>query len=268
MRDQVGELLTGYGDVDIMWFDFSYPYRDSPKGRGKGREDWESERLVEHIRRLRPSILIDDRLDLPGAGDFRSPEQFTPRTALTENGRPVVWEACQTMGGWWGYQRGGDAWRDPAELIRTLVDTVSKDGNLLLNVGPTARGELCPDTVARLEAIATWMRHHAVAIHGCGAAPAGLTAPPDCRLTWNAATRKLYVHLFAWPYQHLHLDGLRDKVVRARLLLDGSELPLTGLKDWQMHMAQGAGFGPDLLSITLPIAQPDCPVPVIELDLR
>ncbi len=268
MRDQVGELLTNYGDIDVMWFDFSYPYRDSPKGRGKGREDWESEALVEHIRRHRPGIIIDDRVDLPGAGDFYSPEQFTPRTGLMKDGKPVVWEACQTMGGWWGYQREGGAWRDSSELIRTLVDTVSKGGNLLLNVGPTARGELCPKTVARLTAIGDWMQHHAVAIHGCGNAPPHLTAPPDSRLTWNPRTRKLYVHLFAWPYQHLHIDGLAGKVERARLLSDGAELPLTGLKDWQLHMAHGAGFSADLLSITLPIAPPETPVPVIELTLK
>jgi alpha-L-fucosidase len=268
MREQVSELLTGYGDIDVMWFDFSYPKKtDDPRGPGKSREDWESEALVQRIRSLRPGVIIDDRLDLPGSGDFVSPEQFTPRTGLMRDGKPAVWEACQTMGGWWGYQRESSSWRGADELIRTLVDTVSKGGNLLLNVGPTARGELCPNTVARLRAVGDWMRHHEVAIHGCGAAPADIVCPPDCRLTWNAKTRMLYVHVFAWPYNHLHIDGLRGKVSSARLLLDGSELPLSGLKDWQLHMAQGAGFGSDLLSITLPITQPDTPVPVIALHL-
>lgn len=268
MRTQVEELLTGYGDIDVLWFDFSYPKPDDdPRGPGKGRADWESDELLALIRRLRPQALLDDRLDLPGSGDFASPEQFTPRTGLFRDGRPVVWEACQTMGGWWGYQRGNSAWRSGDELIRTLVDTVSKGGNLLLNVGPTARGELCAKTRERLRTIGAWMARHAAAIHGCGAAPAGYVCPPDCRLTWNPHTRRLYVHVFAWPYQHLHIDGLRGKVRAARLMHDGSELPLNGLKAWQQHMAQGAGFGPDLLSVTLPIEQPAAPVPVIELEL-
>jgi alpha-L-fucosidase len=267
MRAQVEELLTRYGDIDIMWFDFSYPRLDDPRGPGKGRDDWESERLVELIRRLRPGIILDDRLDLPGVGDIATPEQFQPRTGLVRDGKPVVWEACQTMGGWWGYQRDGGAWRDSDELIRTLIDTVSKGGNLLLNVGPTARGELCPRTRERLRGIAAWMRHHAAAIHGCGAAPAGIACPQDCRLTWDARRRRLFVHVFAWPYQHLHIDGLKGKVRSARLMLDGSELAMHGLKDWQMHVARDAGFGPDLLSINLPIPRPDTAVPVIELQL-
>lgn len=268
MRDQVQELLTGYGDIDVLWFDFSYTKKpDDPRGPGKGRADWESEELLALIRRLRPGAILDDRIDLPGAGNFASPEQFTPRTGLVRDGKPVVWEACQTMGGWWGYQRSNAAWRSADELIRTLIDTVSKGGNLLLNVGPTARGELCPRTQERLRAIGAWMVHHGDAIHGCGAAPAEFVCPPDCRLTWNPRTRRLYVHVFAWPYQHLHIDGLRGKVRSARLMLDGSELPLSGLKEWQLHMAQGAGFGPDLLSVTLPVEQPATAVPVIELDM-
>ncbi len=271
MRNQATELLTNYGDIDVMWFDFTYPNPpdpENPLGPGKGAAEWESETLVKHLRSLRPNILIDDRLGLEGGGDFISPEQFCPRACLTRNGKPALWESCQNLCGHWGYGREGTSWRDSDELIRTLVDTVSKDGNLLLNVGPNARGELCPDTVERLEDIAAWMRYHACTIHGCGSAPAEFVCPPDCRFTWHAPSRTLYVHVFAWPYKHLHLDGLRGKVRDARLLLDGSEIPLRGLGRWQMHTARNAGFGDDLLSLTLPISKPKTAVPVIALRLN
>lgn len=268
MRAQTTELLTQYGDIDVMWFDFSYPNHMPERGRGKGAPEWESEELVKVIRSLRPGIVIDDRLDLPGSGDFASPEQFMPRIPMEKEGKRIVWESCQTMGGSWGYVRDTNGWRDSAEIIRTLVDTVSKNGNLLLNVGPDAHGRLCPRTKERLQAIGDWMQYHAPAIHGCGPAPEGLITPPDCRYTYDATKNILYVAVFAWPFKFLHLDGLAGKVRSARLMLDGSELPMHGLDESQRRRAVGAGFGPDLLSLNIPIAQPATPVPVIALQLK
>jgi alpha-L-fucosidase len=268
MRAQIEELLTGYGDIDVMWFDFSFPRED---GTGKGRNDWESEELLKVVRRLRPGIILDDRLDFPGCGDVVTPEQFQPRGRYRVDGRPVVWEACQTMCWSWGYhsQEGlQDNYRTSAELIRTLIDTVSKDGNLLLNIGPTSRGEIEPNQLRRLEEIGAWMRQRSRAIHGCGVAPEGIATPEDCRLTWNARTRRLYVHLFAWPYKHLHLPGLTQRVEYAQFLHDGSELHQRGLEEWQQKHAQDAGFTADTLSIRLPLQRPDVAVPVIELFLE
>jgi len=264
IRRQVQELLTGYGDIDIMWFDFSYPQRPG----GKGRDDWESEELVRLIRKLRPSIILDDRLDLPGIGDVITPEQFQPRVHYTRDGAPVVWEACQTLSGSWGYHRDEADWRDADELIRTLIDTVSKGGNLLLNVGPTSRGEFDERALSRLSDIGRWMKRHSRAIYGCGEPPAGMATPPDCRLTYNAETRRLYLHIFAWPYKHIHLDGLKGKVAYAQLLHDGSEVALSGLEEWQAAHARNVGLAPDTLSITLPQLRPNVAVPVVELFLK
>ncbi|MEI6149556.1 MAG: alpha-L-fucosidase, partial [bacterium] len=127
MRQQVKELLTQFGKIDILWFDFSYPGED-----GKGRADWESEKLIKMVRELQPDVIVDDRLDLPGVGDVVTPEQFQPSKQLIKDGQPVVWEACQTFSGSWGYNRDEESWRSPEELIRTLVDCVAKGGNLLM----------------------------------------------------------------------------------------------------------------------------------------
>lgn len=95
MRKQVEELLTQFGQIDILWFDFSYP---GPDGKGKGKDDWESEKLLDLVRKLQPNILIDNRLDLPGAGDFETPEQYQPADGMKNaDGTPAVWEACQTF---------------------------------------------------------------------------------------------------------------------------------------------------------------------------
>jgi len=89
-------------------------------------------------------------------------------------------------------------------LVQMLVDAVSKGGNMLLNVGPNARGEFDPRSIERLRGIGEWMRVHGRSIYGCTASE--YTPPPDCRFTQNG--KRLYLHLFAWPFRHIYLDGL------------------------------------------------------------
>ncbi|MBA3686592.1 MAG: alpha-L-fucosidase [Planctomycetes bacterium] len=262
MRGQVSELLTGYGDIDVMWFDFSYP---KPDGSGKGKDDWESDRLLETVRTLRPSVILDDRLDVPYGWDIKTPEQFQPRSGVVVDGKPVVWEACQTFSGSWGYHRDESSWKSVEQIVRMLVDTVSKDGNLLLNVGPTSRGEFDRRAIERLEGLGAWMRRHGRSIYGCGPAPAGLNAPQDCRYTYDAERNRLYLHLFTWPFRHIELHGLRDRVAYAQLLDDGSEIPFKGLDDWEVKELPHLR---DLLQLSLPVEKPPVTVPVIELFLK
>lgn len=261
LHKQVRELLTQFGQIDILWFDFSYPKAD---GTGKGRDDWQSEKLYKLVRKLAPEIILDDRLDLPDGWDIKTPEQVQPREWVKVNGQPVVWEACQTFSGSWGYHRDEASWRSVDELIRTLVDCVSKGGNLLLNVGPTARGEFDERATARLQGIGEWMKRHSRSIYGCTQAPAEFKCPPDCRLTYNPQTRRLYVHVFAWPYKHLLLDGMAKQVEYAQLLNDGSELNMK-LDAWYKHQGMAKD---DAIVLTLPAQKPNVTVPVIELFLK
>ncbi|MFW5750917.1 MAG: alpha-L-fucosidase [Planctomycetota bacterium] len=255
---QVRELLTGYGEVDILWFDFSYPGRGP---EGKGRADWRSEELIALIRELRPEIILNDRLDLPDGWDVKTPEQYQPQDWVQVDGKPVVWEACQTLSGSWGYHRDEASWRSTENLVQTLIDCVSKGGNLLLNVGPTGRGEIDARALERLRGIGAWMRRHSRSIYGCTEAPESYAAacPRDCRLTWHPQKKRLYVHIFAWPYKHLRLPGLAGQAVYAQLLHDASEVPMRGIEAWQ-----GSESGDDLV-ITLPQRRPEEVVPVIEL---
>lgn len=222
IRDQTRELLTQYGKIDIMWFDFSYAHKDWGWSKGKGREDWQSEELVKLVRELQPHIILNDRLDLPGAGDVITPEQFQPQSWPEVNGKRVVWEVCQTLNVSWGYDRDALHWKSSEMLVKMLIDTVSKGGNLLLNVGPNGRGEFEPKALDRLRAIGDWMRLHSRSIYGCTASE--FTPPPDCRYTQNGD--RLYLHLFSWPYKHVHLPGLAGKIEYAQLLNDGSEIKL------------------------------------------
>jgi alpha-L-fucosidase len=249
LRGQVRELLTNYGTIDILWFDFSYSQVDWGWSKGKGKEDWQSEQLVQMVHELQPNILINNRTEV--GGDFQTPEQVQPRNWVQVDGKPVTWEACQTLNGSWGYDRDNLDWKSPDLLVRMLVDSVSKGGNLLLNVGPTARGEFDARAVATLDAIGEWMRLHNRSIYG--ASQSDFTSPPDCRLTQRG--NRLYLHVFAWPMIDIHLDGLADRVEYAQLLNDASEIRMTTDKS-------------NTLTLKLPIQRPDVLVPVIELFLK
>ncbi len=262
MRDQVRELLTDFGQIDILWFDFSYPGED-----GKGHEDWESEALVKMIRELQPKVMINNRLDLPGVGDLVTPEQYVPAEAPTdEEGNPVVWEGCQTFSGSWGYHRDESTWKSVPMLIRMLVNHVSRGGNLLLNVGPTARGEFDSRALSSLRGIGEWMQRHSRAIYGCTQAPAEFVAPLDCRYTWNPETNRLYCHIFAWPFKELHLPGMQGKVRYAQLLNDASEIRFRSPQT-EAHGALNGKTQPGALTLELPPVKPDVEVPVVELFL-
>ena len=268
LHAQVRELLTGFGTVDVMWFDFSFPQRGP---EGKGRDAWRSEELYTTVRELMPDVVLNDRLDLPEGWDVKTPEQYQPQRWFTVDGRPVVWEACQTFSGSWGYHREEASWKSPEMLVQMLADTVSKGGNLLLNVGPTGRGEFDERALDRLQAMGEWMYRHDRSIYGCTQAPSGFEAPQDCRLTYNPETNRLYVHLFAWPFKHLHLRGkaFAERVEYAQLLNDASEVPMRQSSGGiETAGAQPEGGNEPTLTLTLPVEKPRVLVPVIELYLK
>ena len=260
VHGQVRELLTDFGPIDIIWFDFSYPkyeYRGMP---GKGREDWRSEELLRLVRELQPAIIVNNRLDLPAEyADVHTPEQFQPRSWVHVNGKPVVWETCQTFSGSWGYYRDEYTWKSPEQLIQMLINTVACGGNLLMNVGPTARGTFDDRALNALRVYRDWMRLHARSIYGC--TQSEFTAPPDCRFTQNG--KRLYLHIFAWPFRHLHIDGLAGRVEYAQLLNDASEIRFQDAASHQDEAVSG-----DTLTLELPVRKPDVVVPVVELFLK
>lgn len=267
LHGQVRELLSNYGQIDYLFFDFSYPTvggtaSAGTKFPGKGRADWGSEELMGMIRELQPGIVVNDRLDIPG--DFVTPEQYQPAGAMMSGDKLVPWEACQTLNGSWGYDRDNLDYKTPELLVRMLIDGVSKGGNLLLNVGPTARGEIDARAHEALTGMGEWMRVHGRSIYGAEATSA--LPPSDVRYTRRG--NRLYAHLFAWPFQFVHLPGLAGKVRYAQLLNDASEVTMMVLDPEQEagHMTP-AGQETGTLTIKLPVQRPNVAVPVIELFL-
>jgi len=267
MRNQVTELLTNYGKIDIMWFDFSYPQREWKGQPGKGHMDWQSEELVRLVRSLQSDVIINNRLDLIGhqeyLPDITTPEQYTPRTAPLIKGEAVTWEACHTFSGSWGYDRDEDTWKSPEQLIKMLIDTVSMGGNLLMNVGPTARGSFDNRACAALDVYADWIKLHGRAIYGAGSST--YLPPRDCRYTH--AGNRLYLHIYSWPFRHIHVEGLGDKIEYAQFLHDASEVQwLKPAKDVDPNIGVPVKDGSIVLE--LPVKKPDVIVPVIEIFLK
>ncbi len=226
---QVSELLTNYGRIDIIWFDFSY-------GSLTG-EAWRATELVQKVRSLQPGILIDNRLGASGegnhsfgtgtpmlySGDFACPEQIIPAEGLCgDDGLPVPWEACLTLNNHWGYCAADQDYKSARQVIHALVECVSKNGNMLLNVGPDARGRIPPDCERILAEVGQWLRINQTSIQGCGSAY--LPKPG-----WGRYTRlgsRLYAHIFERGIGPVNFRGLNGKIKKVRLLADGSEIKL------------------------------------------
>lgn len=254
MRNQITELLTKYGKIDILWLDFSFP---KPNGKGKGKYDWASVELLKLIRKLQPGIIVDNRLDLgdyKDGADFETPEQVSTAELAKYKGK--TWETCQTFSGSWGYHRDENSWKTHKQLLDLLITSVSNGGNLILNVGPTARGEFDHRATSALDSLSQWMHANNKSIYNCTYAPEGYKTPEDSKLTYNPTTKRLYVHLFDYPTNgKLILPGYQGKVKYVQFLNDSSEL---------LYKEKGS----DDLVVTLPTKKPDFSIPVIELILQ
>ena len=253
LYNQVKELLTNYGKIDILWLDFSYPRKT-----GKGRNDWESAALLKMIRRMQPGIIVDNRLDLndyTDGYDFETPEQVQPSELSKYKGK--YWETCQTFSGSWGYYRDEHTWKTHRQLLELLITSVANGGNLILNVGPTARGAFDYRANRALDSLSYWMYANSRSIYGCTFSPEAYNLPEGSvnRLTYNPVTRKLYLHLFDYPANgQLVLPGYAGKINYAQLLNDASEI---------LYRQEGSS-----IALQLPELKPPYEVPVLELSLK
>lgn len=263
LKGQVTELLTEYGKVDYLWFDFSYGHRDWGWSKGKGDGDWRSEEILNMVMKLQPDILVNDRLDL-GIGVV-TPEQYQPDKPMERDGNPVIWEACHAMKPTWGYDRDASEWKSSEMLLKMLIDTVSNNGNLLLNVGPNGKGELDPREAARLKDISAWIKRNGKALYGAGKSP--YIEPKDCRYT-QVGEDKLYLHLFSWPLRHVHLKGLAGKIKYVQFLHDHSEVFYREFDPDEVITSTETTIAVSDAVLELPVKSPDTLVPVLEITLK
>ena len=254
MKGQLRELTTNYGPLGILWFD------------GEWEKTWTHERgkdLYAYVRGLQPDIIVNNRVGknregMQGlskgqeiVGDYGTPEQEIPASGLPG----VDWESCMTMNDHWGYNKHDQHWKSSTEMLRMLIDIVSKGGNYLLNVGPTSEGLIPAPSVERLQEMGRWMKQNgAVDLRG----HAGTLAQGAA---WGRVTQKpgkLYLHVFAWPKTGKlvvpELPG--KKIAAAYLLADADRTPLAVVA------------GENRLEIALPAEAPDPVATVVVLETR
>jgi alpha-L-fucosidase len=227
MKTQLRELLDSC-DPEVLWFDGEWP-------------DWWTEYdgrdLYAYLRMLKPQIIVNNRVgkgrkgmeglnkdDQDYVGDFGTPEQQIPATGIPG----VDWESCMTMNDTWGYRADDDNWKSAETLIRNLVDSASKGGNFLLNVGPTAEGEIPSASIERLAAIGRWMQPNRESIYATTASPIAAQPWGRCTAKDRDADTTLYLHVFRWPSDSkLRLAGLTGKIRASRLLATAQALTVS-----------------------------------------
>jgi len=235
-HEQVRELCTRFGKIDILWFDGVWPYT---------AREWRSKALMAQIRRLQPSILVNDRIAL--TGDFGTPEQSIPEQQF----KPLrPWESCLTSTErFWGYH-ANVRWKADFETIRDLCSVVEVGGNLIYNVGPKSDGTLPPQFKRLMRKVGGWLRLNGKAVYG--------TSETICDTTtfglMTCGPKTVYLHVLYWPGRELTLAGLKTHVRSARFLATGKPLPFRQDKE-------------RLYVMGLPVRPPDARNTVIALEL-
>ncbi|WP_183576100.1 alpha-L-fucosidase [Mucilaginibacter sp. X5P1] len=218
MNEQIRELLTSYGKIDIIWWD-SY-------GVGDLEKFWQIGSTYDLVKKLQPDIIMNNRLAVLGdynkqparyLGDWDTPEQTIGKF---QNNR--LWESCFTLvhtpdGGGWSYRPDGKV-HSYAECINALVGCATGDGNLLLGIGPDATGVIPADQQERLAQISQWLKKYQESIYGT-------RGGPYTNGTWGGATfkgKKIYLHIRKWNGDSLTLPTLKGKIVKCTNLTNES----------------------------------------------
>ena len=210
MQGELRELLSNYGKIDLLWFDFD------------GREAvYDQTNTYTLVKRLQPQIIIDNRLDLSTGNNntqLLSPfaDYYTPEQQIGSYDDRRPWETCMTICEQWAW-KPNDKLKTPAEVISILCRTVGGDGNLLLNVGPMPDGRIEPRQVALLETVGAWMKINGESIYGTRGGP----WKPTPSVSSTRKDNIVYVHVLQTGLNHEDLPVLSRKIKSASLLGGG-----------------------------------------------
>ena len=219
-RDQVRELLTNYGKIDILWYDGHWLGNDTEqyglKDPSELHKFWGSKKVNAMARKLQPDIIINNRSGIDE--DLDTPEQVVK---ASDTGRG--WESCMTIGDGWGYLRNNPNCKSTLVLLRHLINAASGEGNYLLNVGPTPDGEIRREEATRLRAMGQWLRVHGEGIYGSQRCPLSGAEMG----TWTRKGNTGYFHVSRWQGERLAIPLVATKARSATMLATGEEVKVT-----------------------------------------
>lgn len=239
-HNQINELVSNFGRVDILWLDGGWVRKTNPEevtryladvqegsrwARNPQNQDINMELLVQSVRKRQPKILVVDRAVEGVHQNYLTPEQQIPATPIQH-----PWETCMTMGNSWSYVPN-DVYKSAAAIIRNLVDIVSKGGNYLLNIGPGPLGDF--DTIAylRLKEIGDWMKINGEAIYGTRQWK-NFSDGEHVRYTQSKDGNTIYVFLFDMHEAHVLLKNFaKEKKPDFRFLRSGKKLHYSATAD-------------------------------------
>lgn len=221
------QLTTEYGTIDLLFLDYTSRWKADTDYFGR-------DRLLEMIYRNQPGILVDDRLayfkDNVRDFDYYTPEICVPNQPQAVKGREVLWETCATMNDHWGYCRSDSNYKPLETLTAGLIGCVSKNGNLLLNVGPDETGRIPERAAELLREFGNWFSFAGEAVEGCGASE--FRPPFGCVYTRKG--RVLYCYFLVAPMGDVILPQLKGKIESIVLLRTGEAVPM--VNDWGFEL--------------------------------
>lgn len=223
---QLRELLTGYGEIGLIWFDT--PLNMTAE---------QSRRLVEVVKSIQPNCIISGRIG-NGLGEYMTTsDNFIPSGTFYGD-----WEVPCTLNDTWGYSRFDHNWKSAEYIIRKLIIIASRGGNCLLNVGPDGDGVIPEASIEVLDKVGNYLRKNGESIYGTCATPPYVYDVDDCYFT--AKPHRLFIHLMR-PACYLELHNIANKVHKATLLASGQELEIIsdktceGVSSWRINLPSG-----------------------------
>lgn len=221
---QMRELLTNYGEIDMIWFDMWIHHSKTVVSKEQLLQ------LKGLIRELQPNCLINSRLGLSIEEDPDIDYKTLGDNQLGSKKEDFPWQSPATVAHSWGFHSTDNQWKSTTTLLKSLISNVSLNGNFMLNIGPRANGDVPYEISQRMLEMGKWLNVNGESIYGAEAFELNKNQHDWGKITCKKTTAgfEIYLHVFTWPLnKKLFLTGISDSPEKIYLLSDKQKSPLS-----------------------------------------